>query len=134
MSRFSVILIFLLLSTGAAVAAETPKLEVKNKSSFAMEGDSRNPFWPIGWKPAARSGSDDHVDPRVPASAFLVSSIAMQDEQHFAIINGQIMQEGQEFGLQMSGQTYRLKVKSIEDGKVILAQRDQEIVVVLRRK
>jgi hypothetical protein len=34
----------------------------------------------------------------------------------------------------MSGQTYRLKVKSIEDGKVILAQRDQEIVVVLRRK
>ena len=134
MSRFSVILIFLLLSTGAAIAAETPKLEVKNKSSFAMEGDSRNPFWPIGWKPAARSGSADHVDPRVPASAFLVSSIAMQDEQHFAIINGQIMQEGQEFGLQMSGQTYRLKVKSIEDGKVILAQRDQEIVVVLRRK
>ena len=134
MTRFTAVLIFVLLSAGAAVDAETPKLAVKNKSSFTMEGNSRNPFWPIGWKPALRSGSDDHVDPRVPASAFLVSSIAMQDEQHFAIINGQIMQEGQEFGLQMSGQTYRLKVKSIEDGKVILAQRDQEIVVVLRRK
>ena len=134
MTRVTAVLIFVLLSAGAAVDAETPKLEVKNKSSFTMEGNSRNPFWPIGWKPALRSGSDDHVDPRVPASAFLVSSIAMQDEQHFAIINGQIMQEGQEFGLQMSGQTYRLKVKSIEDGKVILAQRDQEIVVVLRRK
>jgi hypothetical protein len=134
MSRFTATLIFILLAVGTAVAAETPKLEVKNKSSFTMDGNSRNPFWPIGWKPAVRSGSDDHVDPRVPASVFLVSSIAMEDEQHFAIINGQIMQEGQEFGLQMSGQTYRIKVKSIEDGKVILAQRDQEIVVTLRRK
>jgi hypothetical protein len=133
MNRFTATLTFILLAAGAAIAAE-PTLEVKNKSSFTMEGNSRNPFWPIGWKPAVHSGSDDHVDPSIPASAFLVSSIAMQDEQHFAIINGQIMQEGQEFGLQMSGQTYHIKVKSIEDGKVILAQRDQEIVVVLRRK
>ena len=134
MSRFTATLIFVLLAAGTVVAAEAPKLEVKNKSSFTMEGNSRNPFWPIGWKPAVRSGSDDHVDRRLPASAFLVSSIAMQAQEHFAIINGTIMQEGQEFGLQMSGQTYRIKVKSIEDGKVILAQRDQEIVVVLHRK
>jgi hypothetical protein len=134
MSRFTATLILVLLAAGAVVAAEAPKLEVKNKSSFTMEGNSRSPFWPIGWKPAVRSDSDDHANPRVPAAAFLVSSITMQDEEHFAIINGQIMQEGQEFGLQMSGQTYRIKVKSIEDGKVILAQRDQEIVVVLRRK
>ncbi len=134
MSRLTATLILVLFTARALVAADTPKLEVKSKSSFTMEGNKRNPFWPIGWKPAVRTDSSDQATPSISANAFLVSSIAMQDAQHFAIINGKIMQEGQEFGLQMKGQIYRIKVKTIEDGKVILTQHDEEIVVVLRRK
>ena len=52
----------------------------------------------------------------------------------FAIINGKIMQEGQQFGLQVGNQTYQITLKTIEDGRVVLARRDQEIVVLLRRK
>ena len=44
------------------------------------------------------------------------------------------MQEGQQFGLQVGNQTYQITLKAIEDGRVILARRDQEIVVLLRRK
>ena len=44
------------------------------------------------------------------------------------------MQEGQQFGLQLGNQTYQLTVKAIEDGRVILSRRDQEIIVPLRRK
>ena len=45
-----------------------------------------------------------------------------------------MLQEGQVFGLQLGNQTYQLTVKAIEDGRVILARRDQEIIVPLRRK
>jgi hypothetical protein len=44
------------------------------------------------------------------------------------------MMEGQQFGLQLGAQTYQITVKHIEDGRVILGRRDQEIIVPLRRK
>ena len=44
------------------------------------------------------------------------------------------MQAGQQFGLQLGTQTYQITVKAIEDGRVILMRRDQEISVPLRRK
>jgi hypothetical protein len=74
------------------------------------------------------------VCPDILPSAFVVSSITMDPGARFAIINGKAMQEGQQFGLQLGNQTYQLTVKSIEDGRVILARRDQEIIVPLRRK
>ena len=71
--------------------------------------------------------------PEIPTSAFVVSSITT-GKNRFAIINGKIMQEGQQFGLQMGTQTYQVSVKAIQDGKVVLARRDQEIIIPLRRK
>ena len=44
------------------------------------------------------------------------------------------MQEGQQFGLKLGTQTYQITLKRVEDGRVILARHDQEIVVPLRRK
>jgi hypothetical protein len=110
-------------------------IELKNKSSFKMDG-GRNPFWPIGWKPsgiatsadAASAGSD------IPATSFVLTSIAIEKNARFAIINGKIIQEGQQFGLQMGTSTYQLTLKKINDGSVTLGRRDQEIVVPLRRK
>jgi hypothetical protein len=111
-------------------------IELKNKSSFTMDASGRNPFWPIGWKPVARvqTNTTEHTGPDISPSAFVVSSITLDQGARFAIINGKPMQEGQVFGLKLGNQTYQLSVKAIEDGRVILARRDQEIIVPLRRK
>lgn len=125
-------LLFLLLLASTALANETPKIDLKRKSTFTM--DSRNPFWPIGWKPAPRTAGSDHAGPTIPAASFLVSSITMGGGPRFAIINGKTMGEGDHFGLQMGSQVYQITVKAIQDGRVILLRHDQEIVVSLRRK
>jgi hypothetical protein len=120
----------------AAPAGPAPALEVKNKSSFVMDDNSRNPFWPIGWKPAAKisKNTSESVGPEIQPTSFLVSSITVEQGARFAIINGKPMMEGQVFGLQMGTQTYQITVKSIQDGQVILLRRDQEIAVPLRRR
>ncbi|MDP9003174.1 MAG: general secretion pathway protein GspB [Verrucomicrobiota bacterium] len=127
-----------LLSLPSARGEETaaaPEIELKNKSSFTMEASGRNPFWPIGWKPVARTqNTTEHVGPDILPSAFVVSSITLDHGARFAIINGKPMQEGQVFGLQVGTQTYQLTVKAIEDGRVVLSMRDREIPVPLRRK
>ena len=99
-----------------------------------MEASGRNPFWPIGWKPLAKVSTDAGGGSEIQPAAFVVSSITLDHGARFAIINGKTMQEGQQFGLQLGNQTYQLTVKSIEDGRVILGRRDQEITVLLRRK
>jgi hypothetical protein len=118
-----------------ANAADTPRVEAKNQSSFNLEDNTRNPFWPIGWKPVAKApDNSDHTGPDILPSAFAVTSITLDAGAHFAIINGKAMAEGQQFGLQIGNQTYQLTVKTIEDGQVVLMRRDQEIIVPLRRK
>ena len=133
MKKLFLLLIFAALAQ--APAADTPGLEVKSKSSFTLDAKTRNPFWPIGWKPAAKlTDTGDRGGGDIPLTAFVVSSITMEKGTRFAIINGKIMGEGQQFGLQLGTQTYQITVKSIADGKVTLARRDQEIVIPLRRK
>ena len=134
--RSWVLLVALVTIAAQANAAETPKLETKNKSSFKMDSGSRSPFWPIGWKPVGKiSHTDtDQTGPDIPPSAFSVSSITLGAGGHFAIVNGKIMEEGQQFGIQIGTQTYQITVKAIEDGRVILSRRGSEIAVPLRRK
>ncbi len=126
----------LLLAAQRLNAADAPRIELKKKSGFTMEASGRSPFWPIGWKPVAKSSEapTEHAGPDISPDAFLVSSITLDPGAHFAIINGKTMQEGQQFGLQIGTQTYQLSVKRIEDGRVILARRDEEIAIPLRRK
>jgi hypothetical protein len=124
--------ILTLLSLVSARAGQTASIDSKNKSGFTMEASGRNPFWPIGWKPVARATTNEHGD--IQPSAFVVSSITLDKGGRFAIINGKALQAGQQFGLQLGNQTYQLTVKTIEDGRVILLRRDEEIIVPLRRK
>ena len=118
--------------------AQAPALELKHKSSFKMEETSRNPFWPIGWKPSAKqttSAPTEAAGPAISADVFLVSSITVDTGGKFAIINGKAMMEGQVLGLQLGSATYQITVKAIQDGQVILVRgRDQEIAVPLRRR
>jgi hypothetical protein len=130
-------LILVSILTAISVCADEPaKIELRNKSSFRMDASSRNPFWPIGWKPAAKlsgsGGADQSGD--IPASAFVVSSITLDQATHFAIINGKIMQEGQQFALVLGSQTYQIVLKKIEDGRIVLGRHDEEIIVPLRRR
>ena len=124
-------ILFSIVVALSAFAEEAAPLQAKRKSSFELKGD-RNPFWPIGWKPVGRYGEGPTLE--IPESAFVVTSITIEKAGRFAIINGKIMAEGQQFGLQMGTSTYQLTVKSIQDGRVVLALHDQEIAVSLRRK
>ena len=135
MNKFFSLICLSILATPALLADEPAPIALKNKSSFNIDAGTRSPFWPINWKPTgtvARSGGTDQGD--VPAGAFLVTTITLDGATRFAIINGKSMQEGQQFGLQIGTQVYQVTVKRIEDGRVILGRRDEEIVVPLRRK
>jgi hypothetical protein len=127
-------LVLSLLVFGSAYTDEPPPLDLKNKSSFQMDGGGRNPFWPIGFKPAAQLANMTGRAFDMPLSAFLLTSITLDQGTRFAIINGKTMQEGQQFSLRSGTQSYQLKVKTIEDGRVILTCSDGEILVPLRRK
>ena len=134
MKRFLTISVLALLPLACARADEATAITLKNKSTFTMEASGRNPFWPIGWKPAAKVNTNQHAGPEIQSSTFLVSSITFDKGGRFAIINGKSMQAGQQFGLQVGNQTYQITVKAIEDGRVILGRHDEEIIVPLRRK
>ena|ERR1700720_1959368 len=139
MNKFFSLICMSILAAPALLAADEPApIALKKKSSFNIDAGTRSPFWPISWKPAGRvagsgSGGTDQQG-AVPPGAFLVSTITFDGGTRFAIINGKSMQEGQQFGLQVGTQVYQVMVKRIEDGRVILGRRDEEIVVPLRRK
>ena len=116
------------------VADEPAPIALKNKSSFNVDAATRSPFWPISWKPTGKVATGGTDQGEVPPGAFLVSTITLDGGTKFAIINGKTMSEGQQFGLQIGTQIYQVTVKRIEDGRVILGRRDEEIVVPLRRK
>jgi hypothetical protein len=140
MKALASILIPIFLALGELhAAANAPAIETKNKSSFEFEVSSRNPFWPINWKPTAQvtstGGERDAGGTDIPATAFNLTSITIERGTRFAIINGRIMEEGQQFGLQLGTHTYQITLRSIQDGRVVLERRNtQEIVVPLRRK
>ena len=134
MKMFLTISVLALLTLTHAQAEEATTIKLKNKSAFTMEASGRNPFWPIGWKPVAKADTTQHAGPEIQSSTFVVSSITFDKGGRFAIINGKSMQAGQQFGLQLGTQTYQITVKAIEDGRVILLRRDEEIIVPLRRK
>jgi len=115
-------------------AEEPAVIVLKNKSAFNIDASTRSPFWPISWKPTGKVASGGTDQGEVPPGAFLVSTITLDGGTKFAIINGKTMSEGQQFGLQIGTQVYQVTVKRIEDGRVILGRRDEEIVVPLRRK
>jgi hypothetical protein len=133
MKTITLFFALMILGQETVRAADASLIDGKNQSAFTMEPNERNPFWPIGWKPATKTGPET-AGPEIPPTAFLVSSITLGETERFAIINGKVMKEGQQFGLQMGSQTYQITLKEIQDGQVVLLRRDEEIIVPLRRK
>lgn len=120
---------------GAAAPAPSapPAITLKQQSIFP-DAKVRNPFWPIGWtKPAAVSGEPAVAAPALSPAAFTLSSVTTGAGARFAILNGKVVQEGQQIGLQFGSQLYQVTVRAIEDGQVILTSQGGEIIVPLRR-
>jgi hypothetical protein len=135
MKTLPLLLLFSLAILVRASAADSSVVQAKTQSSFTSEDNSRNPFWPIGWKPVAKTKDpSSHSGPEILPAAFSVTSITLDPGAHFAIINGKTMAEGQQFGLRLGNQTYQITVKAIQDGQVVLMRRDQQIIIPLRRK
>ncbi|MEO8440765.1 MAG: hypothetical protein ABI540_11170 [Spartobacteria bacterium] len=134
MKKFLLILCLTSLADATRAAeAPVPQIELKHQSSFDA-ADARDPFWPIGWrKPGPKSG-DAEAGPDLSAASFTLTSVTMGAGPRFAILNGKIMQEGQQFGLQFGNQTYQVTLRSIQDGQVVLVYQDAEIIVPLTRK
>ena len=123
-----------LLLSVARAGDDVPTIELKHKSTFDAAPNDRDPFWPIGWKKPGPKIAASGAGPELTANVFSLTSVTMGVGQRFAILNGKVMQEGQEFGLQFGNQVYTVTLRSIEDGQVVLVYQDNEIVVPLRRK
>jgi len=122
------------LLLGAVYAADKePTVELNKKSSFDA-AEARDPFWPIGWKKPGPKSTSGETSPAIAPESFSLTSVTMGSGPHFAILNGKIMQEGQQFGLALNKEIYQVTLRTIEDGRVILAYQGGEIVVPLRRK
>jgi hypothetical protein len=123
----------LLLGIVHAAEKDPATIELKKKSSFDA-ADARDPFWPIGWKKPGPKSASGEAGPAIAPESFSLTSVTMGSGPHFAILNGKIMQEGQQFGLALNKEIYQVTLRTIEDGRVILAYQGSEIVVPLRRK
>jgi hypothetical protein len=107
---------------------------LKNKSTFDAS-DGRDPFWPIGWKrPGPKISTSGPSGPDLSVGSFSLTSVTMGAGAHYAILNGMIIREGQQFGLQFGKNVYHVTLRAIQDGRVILAYQGSEITVPLRRK
>ncbi|HEY2800252.1 MAG TPA: hypothetical protein VGI85_06640 [Chthoniobacterales bacterium] len=116
---------------GAATNPSAASLTLKHKSTFNAT-DTRNPFWPIGWKKPTAHGEGDDAPALLP-SQFALTSVTTDGTSHFAILNGKVVQQGQQFGLQMGTQIYQVTVQAVGDGRVILSYEGGQVVVPLRR-
>ena len=121
------------LLTASARAAQKTPAAVPRKSVFTA-ADVRNPFWPIGWKKPASKDENAGAAPALSPASFTLTSVTTGPGGSFAILNGKIVQEGQQFGLQMGGQIYNVSVQSVQDGQVVLSYQGGQVVVPLRRR
>ena len=121
------------LLTAGARAAEKAAAANPKKSVFSA-ANTRNPFWPIGWKAPVSKDEEAGAAPTLSPASFTLTSVTTGPGGSFAILNGKIVQEGQQFGLQMGGQIYNVRVQAVQDGQVTLSYQGGQVVVPLRRR
>ena len=121
-----------LLCVARAEKKAAPAIALKRNSTFETK-DARDPFWPIGWTKPNPKNASGVATPLISPASFTLTSVTMGAGARFAILNGKVMQEGQQFGLQFGSQIYQVTVRAIQDGQVVLAYDGGEIIVPLRR-
>jgi len=121
-----------------AVAQSVDDLQIKERSSFSVAPDARNPFLPIGWKkpepmaagPVAPAPVKQMSDAFFKPERFVVTSISI-GALPLALINGRTYGEGD---LIPVPEGVSVQVYSIRDGQVTLRFRDKTIVTTIQQK
>lgn len=129
-----------LLAFAAHASAEQPVgFKLKNRSSFHAGDTTRNPFWPLGYKPAVSPDGDTPPaaipsDLQLKVDNFQVSSILLAGADSLAVINGKEFAQGETRPVQVGTAKLSVHVVSIGDGEVTLVCQNQSLNVPLRRK
>lgn len=132
-----------LVFSTALYAETTPgaaaRYELKNRSNFRIDADSRAPFWPIGWKkPKVSAGGVVEAvaveAPRVELlpGHFTVTSI-LSGNPPLAMINGRSFEEGELLPVVFGNERLRVVVRAIREGVVVLEHEGHQIVVPIHR-
>lgn len=138
MNKLLVSLTLLALTLDAS--AEQPvAFKLKNRSSFHPGDMARNPFWPIGYKPATAPDGNNAAavtpsDLQLKVDNFQVSSILLAGADSLAVINGKEFAQGETGPVQVGGAKLNVHVVAIGDGEVTLVCQSQSLNVPLRRK
>ncbi|MEO7932277.1 MAG: hypothetical protein ABIT76_03865 [Chthoniobacterales bacterium] len=104
----------------AATPAATPvvnQYRAHTKSTFVPPEKGRNPFWPIGFTPRAKTAVNEEQLLRIPIEQYKVTSIIL-DTPSIAVINGKDYTRGQFLPLATTTGTVKLLITNIEDGVV----------------
>jgi hypothetical protein len=122
----------------AADAPKPPAYELKNRSTFAVDRNSRAPFWPIGWRKELGGVVKTTQAPVVKAFQiqphhFNVTSV-LAGNPPVAIINGRGFGEGEPLPVIVGDLPVQVIVRQIRDGGVWLEQGAHRIFVPQRRE
>jgi hypothetical protein len=102
-----------------------------HRSAFAGSEGDRNPFWPIGWKPAPPGPATPEVPqaeapPEVGPENFIITTISLEATQPLAVINGRTHGVGDRLPVDANGKQF-VTVRKIIDGAVIFDYHGKEI-------
>ncbi len=103
-------------------------------SSLAEAGTSRDPFWPVGYEPSRAPAPSQEAAPQAlldlsrlsPAEQAIIKShlrvggILEQGRDRVAIINSDVVREGEKINILVHGQTYRFQILSLEPQNIVL--------------
>ncbi len=117
------------LSHAQPAPAPLPAQNKSQKSTFTTGGETRNPFWPVGWAPGQKKVVEV---PSVSPELFNVSAILL-GPPHFAVINGRDYAERDIISLTLGGKEERIRIDAIRDGFILLNHRGRPITVPLNR-
>lgn len=101
----------------AVVTPSTTAYRATTKSTFVPPEKGRNPFWPIGFTPRAKTAINEEQLLRIPIEQYKVTSIIL-DSPSIAVINGKDFTRGQFLNLATATGTIKLLITNIEDGFV----------------
>lgn len=139
-------IVILLVSPALAEEASSPLQKVepynlKRRSTFTLNRDTRAPFWPIGWVKSNLSSA--HMAPTTKGPAkqkfeiqpehFNVTSVLV-GRPALATINGRSFAEGEVLPVIAGEERLRVVLKAVRDGGVWLEHAERQIYVPIRRQ
>ena len=140
MTRVSLLALGVIASLPALKAADAPKLpayELKNRSTFDINRNTRSPFWPIGWRkdlaPVQNTKAPTVKSFQIQAEHFSVTTI-LAGTPPVAIINGRGFGEGEPLPVVVGDLPVQVMVRQIRDGGVWLEQGTHRIFVPMKRE